>query len=207
MKNLLWFFFGYLRKKNKEELNADIVIFGLGNPGHEYVRNRHNIGFRVVEEFIKNLKGTRNVVTDSYDLSIGTSSDKKVVAVIKPLTFMNRSGEVVSSLLKRNVTADAKILVVVDDFNIPLGTMRARKGGSHGGHNGLKSIISFIGSEFSRLRIGIGPLPEKSSVIDFVLGNFTNEEEQKLTTILNEAKTALTLFTDQNIDAVMRNYN
>lgn len=153
------------------------------------------------------MKETRNVFTDSCDLTIGTSSSDNVVAVIRPLTFMNRSGEVVSDVLKRNVSTDVKIIVVVDDFNIPLGTMRARKGGSHGGHNGLKSIIGHIGSEFPRLRIGIGPLPEKSSVIDFVLGNFTNEEEQKLTTILNEAKMALTLFTDQNIDAVMRNCN
>jgi peptidyl-tRNA hydrolase, PTH1 family len=122
---------------------------------------------------------------------------------------MNNSGTAVKSVLNyyKIINNNNKFIVIVDDFNLPLGTIRVRSGGSHGGHNGLKSIIANIGPEFSRLRIGIGPLPKEISVVNFVLGDFNDNEEQVLDSVISKAQEALKLFTVQSIDTVMNKFN
>ena len=99
------------------------------------------------------------------------------------------------------------MLVVVDDFNLPLGKIRLRKNGTHGGHNGLKSIISYVGTDFPRLRVGIGPLPLNADVIEFVLGDFSAQEEAEVQMAVEKAAEASIQFTKINIDVVMSRFN
>lgn len=120
---------------------------------------------------------------------------------------MNRSGAAADKLIKKFSVGSSSVLVLVDDFNIPLGRIRIRKDGTHGGHNGLKSIISYIGTDFPRLRIGIGPLPQNTDIIEFVLGNFTAQEEGELQSIIEKAVEASVFFTNNSIDAIMNKFN
>ena len=127
--------------------------------------------------------------------------------VIKPRTFMNRSGAAVESFSKDFHCPAEKLLVIVDDYHLPLGMMRARRGGSDGGHNGLKSIIERIGENFPRLRVGIGPLPAGKPSIDFVLGHFSRYEEEILQQVVPRAVEACKLFAQSGIEPVMNVYN
>ncbi|HEX3019413.1 MAG TPA: aminoacyl-tRNA hydrolase, partial [Chitinispirillaceae bacterium] len=124
-----------------------------------------------------------------------------------PRTLMNRSGAAVDSLIKRFHVNSMSTLVVVDDFNLPLGKIRLRKNGTHGGHNGLKSVISYIGTDFPRLRIGIGPLPMNTDIIEFVLGNFSAHEDLEVQKAVDNAVEASMQFTKISIDAAMNKFN
>ncbi|HMA64352.1 MAG TPA: aminoacyl-tRNA hydrolase, partial [Chitinispirillaceae bacterium] len=184
----------------------DAVIFGLGNPGEEYTLTRHNIGFIVADKLAMLLS---DVTTKRFGDAVtvtGVLGNKKV-AVVKPLTFMNSSGNAVDSIMKATSLPLSSVLVLVDDFNIPLGTVRVRKSGSAGGHNGLKSIQSFVGLDYPRLRIGIGPLPEGISVIDFVLGKFASNELDALDNVMPSVIDACRMFLEHDLDAVMNKFN
>jgi PTH1 family peptidyl-tRNA hydrolase len=184
----------------------DAVIFGLGNPGEEYTLTRHNIGFIVADKLTRLLS---DVTTKRFGDTVtvtGVLGNKKV-AVVKPLTFMNSSGNAVDSIMKATSLPLSSVLVLVDDFNIPLGTVRVRKSGSAGGHNGLKSIQSFIGLDYPRLRIGIGPLPDGISVIDFVLGKFASNELDALDNVMPSVIDACRMFLEHDLDAVMNKFN
>lgn len=185
----------------------DVIFFGLGNPGKKYFRTRHNIGFRVIDSFNDYLFERRRVSFPGADFCRGKIDSAITVATIKPSAFMNRSGLTVAAVLKKWKTPQSQCLVVVDDFNLPLGTIRARRNGSHGGHNGLKSIIGQIGPDFPRLRIGTGPLPEKTGVPDFVLGNFSESEEIVVSEIITGTHEILKTFAADGIEAVMNSYN
>jgi PTH1 family peptidyl-tRNA hydrolase len=187
--------------------SVDVVIIGLGNPGQKYVNTRHNIGFIVADHFVNQLSNKKTLVTKNADYTFGSISSGKKIAVIKPLTFMNLSGEAVKSAVEMlNVTIKSTI-VIVDDFNIPLGSIRTRKSGSSGGHNGLKSIEAHVGVDYPRLRFGIGPLPPGLSVIDFVLGEFTPEEQRMLPALIPTAIASLTTFINEGIEVVMSKFN
>jgi PTH1 family peptidyl-tRNA hydrolase len=183
---------------------AKWLFVGLGNPGEKYTSNRHNIGFRIAEEFGKSLENPKRFHLCEADCLI--SGDGSIV-VAKPVTFMNRSGDAVQELMNRFKIPVDSVIVIVDDFNIGCGTIRLRRDGSHGGHNGLKSISAHIGDKYPRLRIGIGPLPQGISVIDFVLGNFTNTEEKLLGEVTPRAVAALNSLLNDSIDTVMSKYN
>jgi PTH1 family peptidyl-tRNA hydrolase len=133
--------------------------------------------------------------------------ESKRVAVVKPLTFMNQSGTVVESVLKKMNLPLSAAIILVDDFNIPTGSIRVRKNGSSGGHNGLKSIEAFIGSDYPRLRVGVGPLPEGSNVIDFVLGQFSEHDLEMLKETVPKAVDALKSFIIVGIEATMNKFN
>lgn len=120
---------------------------------------------------------------------------------------MNRSGEAAAEVLRRFETLVEMCLIVVDDFNLPLGTLRFRRGGSDGGHNGLKSIIAAVGSSFPRLRVGIGPLPARQSVIDFVLTPFDDTEKQSVDSMVRSASEAVQYFCVHGIEKAMNTYN
>jgi len=162
-------------------------VVGLGNPGPEYAATRHNAGFRVVDALVARWgfppfrRGERARVTEGTAPGAGAA-----VRVLKPTTYMNRSGAALASLRADPQFDPARdLLVVVDDFNIPLGTFRLRLEGSAGGHNGLKSIEGALQSpRYARLRIGIGPLPAGEPWEDFVLAPFTDEESEQLETLL-----------------------
>lgn len=154
------------------------MIVGLGNPGPEYKGTRHNVGFDLIEQFgeahrIRLEKGRSRAI-----VGVGRVNGT-VVALVKPLTYMNLSGQAVSPLAKGWGIPPAKILVVADDLDLPVATLRLRANGSAGGHNGHKSIIQSLGtSEYPRLKIGIGS--NKQDTVDHVLSKFKPDERQDI---------------------------
>jgi len=184
--------------------SAEWLFVGLGNPGEKYSATRHNIGFRVVDEFSSSLKNQMTFQTCEADCTF--SADGSIL-VAKPTTYMNRSGDAVRGLIEKFNVPVSSVVVIVDDFNIACGTIRVRRNGSHGGHNGLKSISSQIGDNYPRIRIGIGPLPPDTDIIDFVLGSFSAAEEAVLKDVLPKAASAMNMLTNDSIDTVMNRYN
>lgn len=203
--------FSYIKRlfsRNSLPAAVDILVVGLGNIGPAYVSTRHNIGFRVVEAFCGRLSGglMKGVFADA-DFSSGTLFSTLKVLVIKPRTLMNRSGKAVEKYLAQWRLPASRMLVVVDDYNLPLGKIRARGSGSDGGHNGMKSIIGCVGENFPRLRVGIGPCPGDKPSIDFVLGAFSDEDEEQLKSVLPRAVEACELFAQSGIQTVMNRCN
>lgn len=153
------------------------VIVGLGNPGPRYASTRHNIGFMVVDRLAAEGGGR-------WGDDLGRSQTAAVrvaeveVLLVKPQTFMNRSGESVAALMGRDEFEPNQVLVVLDDFYLDIGRLRLRRGGSDGGHNGLASVLEKMGSEqVPRLRLGVGHVPEGEEDIDFVLAPFGKEDD------------------------------
>lgn len=189
--------------------NADTLFFGLGNSGRRYGRTRHNAGFRVADALADELqRGTvKTGRCAEAEYTAGTLECGKRVTIIKPRTFMNRSGDAVKRFAGKGKCPLERILVIVDDYNLPIGKIRARRSGSDGGHNGLKSIIECMGDSFARLRVGIGPLPEGLPSIDFVLGTWSGGEEAAIREVLPRAVDACKLFAENGIEAVMNKFN
>lgn len=146
------------------------AIIGLGNPGKKYERNRHNIGFMVVDALCERYGGSWKEQGCMQTASI--LIDNKKVILVKPQTFMNSSGQVISLLRKQGINTE-NILVVHDELELAFGIVKTKIGGSAKGHNGLKSIIQACGFEFARLRCGIGRPAQKEQVPDYVLHNFS----------------------------------
>ena len=160
------------------------AIVGLGNPGNQYYKNRHNIGFRIVDELSDKHHGSWNHKKNFHESEI--TIDNSNVLLIKPQTFMNSSGEVVPYLTKQGIKAD-QILVVHDELELPFNKIQVRQGGSARGHNGLKSIINATGPDFWRMRIGVDRPDNREMVPDYVLTNFPPEQEKSIMTIINNA--------------------
>src|SRR5512140_670305 len=155
-----------------------VAIVGLGNPGTQYQETRHNLGFLVVEELCRRLRTPLRPGKGEY-LIARTDIEGTDVHIAAPMTFMNNSGAAVADILQRYQVTPRELLVVVDDFALPLGMLRFRLKGSDGGHNGLASIIYTLSTEeFPRLRCGIGTaaMPQKSDMSPFVLSRFEAEE-------------------------------
>ncbi len=152
------------------------LIVGLGNPGKEYEKTRHNVGWWVVDRVAKEL-GVE-LKREKFNALYGQySSPKGKVFLIKPLTYMNKSGEAVGSFARFFKIHPSEVLVIYDDLDLPLGSVRLRLKGSSGGHRGVESVISSLGTkEFPRIRIGIGRPQRKEEVVDFVLSPFKGEE-------------------------------
>lgn len=162
--------------ETKFELKNIRAIIGLGNPGQKYYKNRHNIGFRVIDSIAQHFNTSwqrselmeyATVRPEGYDADI---------YLIKPLTFMNASGQVIPWLLKKGIKAE-QILVVHDELEKGYGQLLVRFGGSHKGHNGLKSIMGMIGQDFWRLKFGIGRPDDREQVPAYVLQDFTRDQE------------------------------
>ena len=162
------------------------LVVGLGNPGAEYLETRHNIGFLAVDDFAESLGGRWK---DWHDLAEILEPSRPVSAkLLKPQQYMNNSGGPVKKLMDYYHITPEEILVVSDDFSLPLGTIRLRLSGSCGGHNGLASILNTLGTNsFPRLRLGIGPLPEKIGAADFVLQKFKKTELSAVREMLGKA--------------------
>ena len=158
------------------------LIVGLGNPGKKYKLTRHNVGFMVLDKLIQ--KSTVEGWDKKFDSFFNKIIiDQKSIILLKPLTFMNISGYAVQKVKKFYGIDPNNIIIIHDDIDLELGKIKLKKGGGDGGHNGLKSIIKLIGSEFNRIRIGIGR-PEKISVSSYVLNNFREEEVPLLKKII-----------------------
>ncbi|QSR86562.1 aminoacyl-tRNA hydrolase [Candidatus Methylacidiphilum infernorum] len=160
------------------------IVVGLGNPGQEYEKTRHNIGWRVVEELVK-----RQNLSFKIDKKAKSKvACKEKLVFVLPLTYMNLSGQALSYLLQKEKCSSKDILVILDDISLPLGKLRFRPKGSSGGHKGLESIIEELHTEdIPRLRLGIGPLPEGEQLADYVLKPFLEEEKVKVEEMIFKA--------------------
>ncbi len=183
------------------------LIVGLGNIGSKYENSRHNIGFDVVDQVAKKL-GLEFKITQSFYQAAKKINHQLVVMIAKPTTYMNLSGLAVKALLQEYNFELSQLLIVVDDFNLPLGKIRIRKSGTDGGHNGLSSIIEELETEdFPRLRLGIGPLSDNIEVTDFVLGQFEENEKEEVKKIIKVGTEATIYALKHDIDSVMTKYN
>jgi peptidyl-tRNA hydrolase, PTH1 family len=185
------------------------VVVGLGNPGSKYRGTRHNIGFAVVDELARRVGVTFEAAPVNALVARVRPQEPggDVVLIAKPLTFMNLSGEAVGGLLRYFKVDLVDLLVVVDEVQLPLGRLRAGARGSAGGHNGLKSIIEQLGSDFARLRIGVGRGDARRDLADHVLARFDEQESVEVESMTQRAADAAATFIANGIDAVMNRFN
>ncbi|MBI3004961.1 MAG: aminoacyl-tRNA hydrolase [Ignavibacteriales bacterium] len=185
-------------------------IVGLGNPGNDYIHTRHNLGFDVVDKVVDEWKLRWKEGKGEYVFAVGSLKDVEF-GLAKPLTYMNNSGDAVADIVGRFEVPLAQLLVVCDDFQLPLGVLRLRPGGSDGGHNGLYSIIYQLQSDqFPRLRCGIGSLTmptDKNLMAGFVLEQFSKEELPLAKQMVERAREASLSFIEQGIDRTMNMFN
>ncbi len=198
-------FFGRLFKREREEM---FVIAGLGNPEKKYDNTRHNIGYEVI-----------NALSDAYGIDVGSSKFNsligtgviggKKVMLMKPLTYMNLSGDAIAAALSYyREDACENLLVICDDVNLPVGKLRIREKGSAGGHNGLKNIIARTGTEgFKRLRIGVGEKPKGYDLADWVLGHYDAEDRKTMDEAVERAVKAIEQIVGGDIPGAMNNFN
>jgi PTH1 family peptidyl-tRNA hydrolase len=169
------------------------IIVGLGNPGRKYERTRHNAGFMAVDELAKNLHV--DVAQDKYHALIGKARiDSEAAVLAKPQTYMNDSGRAVAAILRETYATVSDLIVIHDELDLPLGSVRVKTGGGHGGHNGLRSLIEQLGSpDFMRVRIGIGRPEPGREPADYVLSPFLAEEKQAAAEAVEKAAEAVRL--------------
>jgi peptidyl-tRNA hydrolase, PTH1 family len=185
------------------------MIVGLGNPGAAYEGTRHNLGFMIADEIARTLRVPFRIVPGGFEYARFKGADG-AVHIVKPLTFMNLSGEAVRTALAMTGTALDRTLIVLDDFQLPLGLIRIRPAGSDGGHRGLGSVIASLETEaVPRLRCGIGPeaLPAKEERREFVLSRFTQGEEGTVREMILRAAGASREFAQSGIHRAMTVYN
>ena len=182
------------------------IVVGLGNPGEQYARTRHNIGWMVVDRLADRAGWAGRGRTRDASAVVGGRYRGLDVTLVKPLTYMNISGVAVRKVLARERAPLVDLLVVTDDFSLPFGKMRFRESGSAGGHNGLASIIEEMGTEkFNRLRIGIGD-PARDAV-DHVLGRFDASERERLDELLDAAADAVELWARDGVSKAANRFN
>ena len=184
------------------------IIAGLGNPGREYENTRHNIGFLVIDDIAKKYQITMLERKHKAVIGKGYIDGHKVV-LVKPLTYMNQSGESIrqaTDYYKVDVTT--QLVVVSDDISLDVGQLRIRTKGSAGGHNGLKNIILHLGSEnFIRIRMGVSDKPQGYDLKDYVLGHFTDKEKKVLEETSGKAAEAIRMILQGDVDGAMNRYN
>lgn len=183
------------------------IIVGLGNPGRRYENTRHNIGFKVIDLLsIKHNIPLEN--KDIYAIGEGDIAEKNVI-LLKPLTFMNKSGFAIKSLAQRLKISDLtnKLIVVHDDLDIDVGNLKIKKGGSSGGHKGVESIINELGlKDFIRVKIGIGR-PVNIAVDEYVLSNFKISEKKTISNVIIKATEAIASIMTDGLEKAMSIYN
>ena len=183
------------------------AFIGLGNPGVRYDGTRHNAGFDVIDAWLRRLDLELAPVSDRFH-GVVTSIAGRKVALVKPMTFMNRSGYAVREAIGHYEIDVERIIVVCDDVNLPFGTLRLRAKGSHGGHRGLESIIDALGTvEFARQRIGVDVPRDADTLIDYVLEAFDEEEAADLPFVIDRACNQLELFVSEGCGEAASRYN
>ncbi|WP_026657728.1 aminoacyl-tRNA hydrolase [Butyrivibrio sp. AC2005] len=184
------------------------LIAGLGNPEKKYNATRHNVGFGVID-----------VLSEKYDIDLtemkfkgmygkGRIGNEKVI-LLKPLTYMNLSGESIRPVADYfKIDTKSELIVISDDIDLDPGRIRVRPGGSAGGHNGLKNIIAQLGhDEFSRVRVGVGKKPPRIDLADWVLGHFDKEDAQYVMEAMDHAADAVRLIMEEDVNAAMNKWN
>ncbi|AXF56590.1 aminoacyl-tRNA hydrolase [Salicibibacter kimchii] len=184
------------------------VVVGLGNPGLKYTKTRHNVGFMVMDDLAKELDiKLKKHKTFHGEYNEVTIDDERIL-LLKPLTFMNRSGQSVRAVLDYFDIDPANVLIIYDELDLPVGTAKFRKTGGHGGHNGLRSIIEHVGTKtFNRARIGIGRPPEGASVTAHVLDRFNKEERSEIEQVRQHVTKACKTWLEKDFNHVMNQYN
>ena len=198
--------FKYFQKSSISPNNKKFLIVGLGNIGEEYKNTRHNIGFDIIDQLGKILKGTFN--SAKYGDILKSKYAGKQIILLKPNTFMNLSGKAVVYWLKKEKIHINNLIVIVDDLNINFGVSRLKLSGSDGGHNGIKDITNSLNTlNFPRLRFGIGNNFKKKAQVDFVLSKWNNEEANNLENLINKNAEIIFSSIKQGLDFTMNKYN
>ena len=186
--------------------NDKFLIVGLGNTGRKYQRNRHNVGFMVVDRLAELHGIGMSRVQNKALVGNGRIANQSVI-LAKPQTMMNLSGDAVGSIANYYNILPANVLVIYDELDLPLGTIRLREKGGAGGHNGMKSIINHLGNEFPRLRLGIGRPPGRMPPAAYVLQDFGKEDEPIVVELIDTAVKAVTTFLTDGINLAMSRHN
>lgn len=182
------------------------LIVGLGNPGRDFARHRHNVGFRCVNAFARRHRLAFSRSQSRARIARGVVAGEEVV-LARPQTFMNLSGRAVAGLVKGLRIDPLDLLVIYDDMDLLLGTVRLRPGGSAGGHHGMESIIAALGSqEFPRLRVGIGR-PSGGDVVSYVLDDFSPEEDKEVEKAVATVVEALECYVKEGLEEAMNRFN
>ena len=201
-----WIFRNKLKSNNEVEMSKKYLIVGLGNIGIDYTRTRHNIGFRVVDKMVE-LNGAVFETKKLGDLAKFRFKGR-IFIILKPNTFMNLSGKAVKYWLEKEIIPQENLLVITDDLNLPFGSLRLKTKGSDGGHNGLKDIQDKLNtSQYNRLRFGISDEFSKGRQVDYVLGDWTAEESEKLKERLEQCTKLVKSFVMAGINNTMNTYN
>jgi PTH1 family peptidyl-tRNA hydrolase len=183
------------------------LVVGLGNPGRKYQGTRHNIGFDVLEAIAHRYDATPKKTKFEGDLAEANIGSQRTL-LLWPQTYMNLSGASVGKACDFYKIAADDLLVICDDFNLPLSTIRYRASGSAGGQKGLADVIRRLGSDaFCRLRIGVGPVPERWNPADFVLGKFARSEGAAIEEVIARTAESVSVWIDQGIDPCMNQFN
>ncbi|MDB5986827.1 MAG: aminoacyl-tRNA hydrolase [Nevskia sp.] len=176
------------------------AVIGLGNPGAEYARTRHNAGFWFADHLARAYRGNFRVESkfggELTRLRIGSAD----VLLLKPATFMNRSGEAAQKLVQFYKLTPADVLIAHDELDLPAGTVRLKRGGGHGGHNGLRSLHQHLGEDYLRLRIGIGHPGHRDLVLNYVLGRASGADQALIDDALARAQAAVETLFNQGWD-------
>ncbi len=184
------------------------LIVGLGNPGAEYRETRHNVGFKIADVLAERWRAADQWREKFEALHVKTAAAGEPVVLAKPLTYMNLSGQAVAGLAGFYKIEPADILIVTDDVTLPLGRLRARRDGSAGGHNGLKSIIQSLATQaFPRMRVGVGRGDNRRDLADHVLGRFEPDERDTVSAAVLRAADASEVFLSDGIERVMNVFN
>ena len=187
---------------------AEWLVVGLGNPGPQYETTRHNVGFRAVDELAERLNIPVQRLKHKALTNTALLGGKKVL-LMKPVTYMNLSGEAVGQAAAFYKIPPQRVLVISDDVSLPPGRLRIRTGGSAGGHNGLKSIIAHLGGDqFPRLKIGVGGKPHPEyDMADWVLSSFTGEDQKIIDEAIKRAADGVECFLKDGPDRAMNQFN
>ena len=184
------------------------IIAGLGNPGKEYVNTRHNVGWSALDVFASKY-GIR-VEEEKFKALTGKGvvNGQKVI-LVKPLTYMNLSGEALRAVCDYyKIDPETELIVLYDDIALPVGALRVRPKGSAGGHNGIKNIIQHLGSEvFPRIRVGVGEKPSRMDLADYVLGHFSKEEQAAEAEAYEKVADAICMIMEDKLEEAMNKYN
>ena len=180
-----------------------LLIVGLGNPGTGYEQTRHNIGFKVIDALVSDF-GAREISKSSFHGQLFKSND---ILLLKPMTFMNLSGKSLQAVKNFYKVELSDIIVIHDDIDLPFSALRFKNGGGHGGHNGLRSIDPMIGKEYHRVRMGVGKPEHKGQVADYVLSNFSTDEQKVLDKWIEHTAHAIKELQTKTLDEVKSRYS
>lgn len=207
LKDDIWGLFKKIESGEKAGGPPEFIIAGLGNPGKDYERTRHNTGFMAMDRVAAECGAKIDKLKFKSYTALATLGGHRVF-LMKPCTFMNLSGEAVTSAMEFYKIPIQNVIVVFDDTTLPVGKMRIRRKGSDGGHNGIKNIIYLSGSnEFPRVKIGIGQRPEGWDLADWVLGRYSDEDLKALSPIFDNTVEALKLIMDGKAEEAMGKFN